>query len=87
MIKIIKPGIIIRDKLGIVHDARSTVTLIRNKKNIIVDTGAIGEHKGIINGLKKDCQNLEKARNERSQKLDEFISEINRVGKAGYLEY
>ena len=54
MIKIIKPGIIIRDKLGIVHDARSTVTLIKNKKNIIVDTGAIGEHKGIINGLKKE---------------------------------
>lgn len=54
IIRIIKPGIIIRDKFGIVHDARSTVTLIKNEKNIIVDTGAVGEHKGIINGLKKE---------------------------------
>ena len=49
---VVKPGILVRDKLGIILDARCTVTLIKgNENNIIVDTGVSGEGPKIEQGL------------------------------------
>ncbi len=54
-VSIIKPGILVRDKNGLILDARSTVTLIKaGDKNIIVDTGLPGEDKIIVMGLDQE---------------------------------
>jgi glyoxylase-like metal-dependent hydrolase (beta-lactamase superfamily II) len=51
-IKVIKPGILIRDRFGNILDARSTVTLIRNGDlNIIVDTGLSSEKDVVLRAL------------------------------------
>ncbi len=53
IVKVIKSGILVRDENGLILDARSTVTLIKTKgRNIIVDTGIIGEENIIIRNLK-----------------------------------
>jgi glyoxylase-like metal-dependent hydrolase (beta-lactamase superfamily II) len=53
-IAIIKPGILIRNNLGLILQASSTVTLICDTDlNIIVDTGIVGEGKKILKGLSK----------------------------------
>ncbi len=52
LVKIIKPGILVRNKLGMILKATSTVTLIMgDSHNIIVDTGFPTEKKKIIQGL------------------------------------
>jgi glyoxylase-like metal-dependent hydrolase (beta-lactamase superfamily II) len=51
-IKVIKPGILIRDRFGNILDARSTVTLVRNDDlNLIVDTGLSSERNSILKAL------------------------------------
>lgn len=51
-IKIIKPGILVRNNLGAILHASSTVTFISDgSHNIIVDTGLPGEGKDIISEL------------------------------------
>ncbi|UCG69011.1 MAG: MBL fold metallo-hydrolase [Thermoplasmata archaeon] len=52
LIKIIKPGILVRNNLGMILQASSTVTLVKiDGHNIIVDTGVPGEGKSILQGL------------------------------------
>jgi glyoxylase-like metal-dependent hydrolase (beta-lactamase superfamily II) len=51
-ISIIKPGLLVRNNLGLILQASSTVTFIRDEENkIIVDTGLPGEGKKILSGL------------------------------------
>jgi glyoxylase-like metal-dependent hydrolase (beta-lactamase superfamily II) len=51
-IKVIKPGILIRDRFGNILDARSTVTLIRSDDvNVIIDTGLSSERDTILQSL------------------------------------
>ena len=53
-LKVIKPGILIRDRFGSILDARSTVTLIQSDDlKIIVDTGLSSEKERIIESLEK----------------------------------
>jgi glyoxylase-like metal-dependent hydrolase (beta-lactamase superfamily II) len=53
-IAIIKPGILVRNNLGLILQASSTVTLISDDDlNIVVDTGIVGEAKEILGGLSK----------------------------------
>jgi glyoxylase-like metal-dependent hydrolase (beta-lactamase superfamily II) len=52
LVKVIKPGILVRNNLGMILQASSTVTLIvAEKHNIIVDTGLPTESREIIHGL------------------------------------
>lgn len=52
LIKIIKPGILVRNKLGMILNASSTVTLVSDyEHNIIIDTGVPGEGERILRGL------------------------------------
>lgn len=54
-VKVIKPGSLVRDKNGLILDARSSVVLVKGgDKNIIVDTGFPGEEEIIIQGLKAE---------------------------------
>jgi glyoxylase-like metal-dependent hydrolase (beta-lactamase superfamily II) len=51
-IAIIKPGILVRNNLGMILQASSTVSLISDEKyNIIMDTGLPGEGKKIVREL------------------------------------
>lgn len=51
-IHIIKPGLLVRNNLGMILQASSTVTLILDKEHkIIVDTALPGEGKKILSGL------------------------------------
>lgn len=53
-ISIIKPGILVRNNLGLILQASSTVTLIlHGKLRLIVDTGLPQERKKILAGLSK----------------------------------
>jgi glyoxylase-like metal-dependent hydrolase (beta-lactamase superfamily II) len=53
-IVIIKPGILVRNNLGMILQASSTVSLIsEGKTNIIIDTGLPGEGKKIVKELSK----------------------------------
>ena len=52
MVRVIKPGILVRNNLGIILQASSTVTLIIGDGNkIIVDTGLPNEKETILKGL------------------------------------
>lgn len=52
LIEIIKPGVLVRNNLGMILHASSTVTLVSiPKHNIIVDSGIPGEGESIIKGL------------------------------------
>lgn len=52
LIKVIKPGILVRNKLGMILNASSTVTLVSDyEHNIIIDTGVPGEGENILKGL------------------------------------
>ncbi len=52
LIKVIKPGVLIRTETGIILDARSTVTLIQsNANNILVDTSLKEDRELILQGL------------------------------------
>ncbi|UCE73142.1 MAG: MBL fold metallo-hydrolase [Methanomassiliicoccales archaeon] len=54
MISVIKPGFLVRNSLGMILRASSTVTLVRDdKRNIIVDSGIPGERDKILKGLSK----------------------------------
>ena len=54
LIKVIKPGLLIRDEAGEILDARSSVTLIRSEaNNILVDTSLKKDKKIILQGLKE----------------------------------
>lgn len=54
LIEIIKPGILVRNNLGMILHATSTVTLVSTKEhNIIVDTSIPGEGELILQGLLK----------------------------------
>ena len=51
-VTIIKPGVLIRNNLGLIVQASSTVTLVCSPEhNIIIDTGLPGEGKSIRAGL------------------------------------
>jgi glyoxylase-like metal-dependent hydrolase (beta-lactamase superfamily II) len=52
LVKVIKPGILVRNNVGMILRATSTVTLVRSDEhNIIVDTGLPGEGERILKGL------------------------------------
>ena len=52
LVKVIKPGILVRNNLGMILRASSTVTLIEtDEHNLIVDTGLPSESQEIIAGL------------------------------------
>ncbi len=52
LIKVIKPGILVRNNLGMILQASSTVTLVKDDDhNIIIDTGVPGEGEKILQGL------------------------------------
>jgi glyoxylase-like metal-dependent hydrolase (beta-lactamase superfamily II) len=52
LVEVIKPGILVRNDLGMILHATSTVTLISSDKhNIIVDTSITGEGEKILQGL------------------------------------
>lgn len=53
---IVLPGILVRDRLGAILDASSTVTLIKTKDsgNILVDTGERSRRDSLLAGLKKE---------------------------------
>ncbi|UCF07294.1 MAG: MBL fold metallo-hydrolase [Thermoplasmata archaeon] len=52
LIHVIKPGILVRNNLGMILQASSTVTLVRaGEHNIMVDTGLPREGKQILQGL------------------------------------
>lgn len=52
LVKVVKPGILIRNNLGIILQATSTVTLVScNEHNIIVDTSVPSEGESILQGL------------------------------------
>ncbi|UCG70390.1 MAG: MBL fold metallo-hydrolase, partial [Thermoplasmata archaeon] len=52
LIEVIKPGILVRNNLGMILQASSTVTLVcADGHNLIVDTGLPGEGKSILQGL------------------------------------
>ncbi|MEE9150395.1 MAG: MBL fold metallo-hydrolase [Thermoplasmata archaeon] len=54
LIEVIKPGILVRNNLGMILQASSTVTLVSGDgHNIIVDTGVLGEGEKILEGLSK----------------------------------
>ena len=51
-IEVIKPGVLVRNNLGMILHASSTVTLIQDGKNrIIVDTGLPSDRDMIIKAL------------------------------------
>ncbi len=53
-IQILKPGLLVRDELGYILDARSTVTLIQTSKyNIIIDTGVPEDREMILANLSR----------------------------------
>ena len=52
IISIIKPGILVRNNLGLILQASSTVTLVSHDNlNIVIDTGIVGEANKIRDGL------------------------------------
>jgi len=54
LINIIKPGLLVRNKQGMILQASSTITLVSSKEhNLIVDTGVPGDGKVIFSGLKE----------------------------------
>jgi len=54
IVEVIKPGLLVRNKLGMILQASSTVTMVSSKEhNIIVDTGVPGDGKVIFSGLKE----------------------------------
>lgn len=54
LIDVIKPGILVRNNLGMILQATSSVTLVRgDEHDIIVDTGVPGEGEKILEGLSK----------------------------------
>ncbi len=54
LIKVIKPGILVRNNLGMILQATSSVTLVSGEgHDIIVDTGVPGEGEKILEGLSK----------------------------------
>ena len=53
-VSVLKPGLLVRDRFGEILDARSTVTLIKdriNKSNILIDTGLTTENAELLNAL------------------------------------
>jgi glyoxylase-like metal-dependent hydrolase (beta-lactamase superfamily II) len=62
-IAVIKPGVLVRDNLGMILNASSTVTLVVGEgHNMIVDTGLPGEGPEVMQGLAKhglSCQDID----------------------------
>ena len=54
LIEVIKPGVLVRNNLGMILHASSSVTLVSTKEhNIIVDTSIPGDGESILRGLSK----------------------------------
>jgi glyoxylase-like metal-dependent hydrolase (beta-lactamase superfamily II) len=54
LIEVIKPGILVRNNLGMILQASSTVTLVcTDGHNLVIDSGVPGEEKSILQGLSK----------------------------------
>lgn len=52
LIDVIKPGLLVRNNLGMILQASSTVTLVSaDEHNLVIDTGVPGEGKSILKGL------------------------------------
>ncbi|MHA1426173.1 MAG: MBL fold metallo-hydrolase [Candidatus Helarchaeota archaeon] len=54
LVKVLKPGLLLRDEKGAILDARSTVTLIQTEQhNILVDTSLKKDKKAVLQGLRE----------------------------------
>ncbi len=54
LLKVIKPGVLIRDENGVILDARSTVTLIQTTQStILVDSSLKKDKKDLLNALRE----------------------------------